>query len=31
MLKLDKEQVFTGVWEIVKYLILFGDRKSNPI
>lgn len=25
MLKSDKEQVFTGVWEIVKALTLFGD------
>lgn len=25
MLNLDKEQVFTGVWEIVKVLTLFGN------
>lgn len=28
MLKSDKEQVFTGVWEIVKVLTLFGDGKE---
>ena len=28
MLGLDKEQVFTCVWEIVKVLTLFGDIKE---
>lgn len=28
MLNLDKEQVFTGVWEIVNVLTLFGGGKE---